>query len=60
MQTAPISVLARAKEAKIEYLRTFQRISLPRHSAQRTSRPVAADAPAPPPAAILFYFFLRR
>ena len=52
VHVAPISVLARVMEAKIEYLRTFQRILPP---AQRTWWPaeaVAASA-ASPPAAIL-------
>ena len=40
-------------EAKLEYLRTFQRISLPRNSSRRFSGPAAAAAPASPPAAIL-------
>ena len=53
MQAAPIPVPARAMEAKLEYLRTFQRISLPRHSAWRISGPAAAAAPTSPPAAIL-------
>ena len=50
---APISVPSRAMEAKLEYLRTFQRISLPRNSSRRFSGPAAAAAPASPPAAIL-------
>ena len=36
MQAAPMSVLARAMEAKVEYRQNFQRISLPRHFAQRS------------------------
>ena len=42
MQAAPISVPPRAMEAKLEYLRTFQRISLPGHSVRRNSGPAAA------------------
>ena len=34
VQVTPISVLARAMEAKLEYLRTFQRISLPGYTAE--------------------------
>ena len=61
IHAAPISVRARAMEAKLEILRTVplqhisntELISYPEHTARRTEGPAAAAAPASPPAAIL-------